>query len=63
MAHKIGVKVWHSGDQYTIISEPFTLRGGEFQYAIDEQGKTIVVVSPEYLKRRDADYPYPYRQG
>ena len=52
MAHKIGVKIWHSGDEYTVTSEPFTLHGGEFQYAIDEQGKTIVVVSPEYLTRR-----------
>ena len=51
MAHKIGVKIWHSGDEYTITSEPFTLHGGEWQYAIDEHGKTIVVVSPEYLER------------
>jgi hypothetical protein len=54
MAHKIGVKIWHSGDEYTITSEPFTLHGGEFQYAIDEQGKTIAVVSPEYLERNVA---------
>ena len=51
MAHKIGVKIWHSGDEYTITSEPITLHGGEFQYAIDEHGKTIAVVSPEYLER------------
>ena len=54
MAHTIGVKIWHSGDEYTITSEPFTLHGGEFQYAIDEHGKTIAVVSPEYLERSTA---------
>ena len=55
MAHTIGVKIWHSGDEYTITSEPFSLHGGEWQYAIDAHGKTIAVVSPEYLERRDAE--------
>jgi hypothetical protein len=51
MAHKIGAKVWHSGDEVTIISNSYVLHGGEFQDAITETGKTITIATPEQQSR------------
>jgi hypothetical protein len=51
MAHKIGAKVWHSGDEVTIISGPYVLHGGQFQDAITENGKTITIATPEQQSR------------
>lgn len=43
---KIGEKTWYAGDEVTITSWPFILHGGEFQNAVTEGGKTIVVATP-----------------
>lgn len=43
---KIGDKVWFKGDEVTITSEPFILHGGEFQRAVTEGGKEIVLATP-----------------
>lgn len=47
MAHKIGTKVWHKGDEVTISSNAYSLHGGEFQDAIAENGKVITIATPE----------------
>lgn len=46
MHYEIASKVWHKGDKVTITSEPFILHGGEFQNAVTEDGKAIVVATP-----------------
>jgi len=51
MAHKIGIKVWHKGDEVTITSNPYVLYGGEFQDAITENGRTITIATPEQQSR------------
>lgn len=43
--NKVGSKVWVKGDEVTITSEPFFLHGGEFQKAVTESGKEIVVAT------------------
>jgi hypothetical protein len=47
MAHKIDTKVWHKGDEVTIISDSYVLHGGEFQDAVTETGKVITIATPE----------------
>lgn len=46
VAYEIGQKVWDKGEKVTITSWPFILHGGEFQNAVTEGGKTIVVATP-----------------
>jgi hypothetical protein len=47
MGYEIGEKVWFKGDEYTITTVPYSLHGGEFQDATDENGKTVTVPTPE----------------
>jgi hypothetical protein len=51
MAHKIDTKVWHKGDEVTIISDSYVLHGGEFQDAMTETGKVITIATPEQQSR------------
>jgi hypothetical protein len=58
-APKIGDKVWHSGDELTITTEPYDLYGGEFQDAVTEDGKTVTIATPKQrddnVKRSESD--------
>ncbi len=54
MAHKIGTKIWHKGDELTISTDAYSLHGGEFQDAIAENGKAITIATPEQ-QSADAD--------
>jgi len=41
--YSVGSKTWHRGDEVTITSKPYNLHGGEFQDAVTESGKKIVI--------------------
>jgi hypothetical protein len=47
MAHKIGTKVWHKGDEVTIITDSYILHGGAFQDALTENGDVVTIATPE----------------
>lgn len=54
--HPIGSIVWHRGNPCLITSAPYTLHGGEFQDAVDQEtGKSVVVATPAHVERRSAE--------
>lgn len=48
--YKVGDIIWNRGDEVVIISEPFILNGGEFQTAVDETGKQLIVATPAQIE-------------
>jgi hypothetical protein len=51
-AYKVGSKVWSGGDEVTIVSEPYTLHGGEWQDGKSKSGKTVTIPTPAYKQKR-----------
>ena len=52
MAYQIGEKIYWRGFEVTIISEPYTMAGGEFQDGDCESGKRVMVPTPENVAAR-----------
>lgn len=49
--YKIGDIIWVRGDEAAVISAPFMLNGGEFQTAVLENGKQVVVPTPAQVEK------------
>lgn len=47
MTYNIGTKVWHKGDEVTIISDPYVVHGGLFQDVTTEAGKIVTIATPK----------------
>ena len=46
--HKIGATVWYMGDEYAVVSDPYTLYGGEFFDATRKgDGKKAIIATPK----------------
>jgi len=49
MMYNVGEKVWHQGDEVTIITKPYEMYGGFFQDAEIETGKVISIATPDQV--------------
>jgi len=49
VAYYVGEKVWHQGDEVTIITKPYKMYGGFFQDAKVETGKVISIATPDQV--------------
>lgn len=47
---QIGAKTWHSGNEITIVSEPFEKYGAQWQKGVDENGKEYTLSAPGQVK-------------
>ena len=54
-AYPIGTIVWHRGNPCRITSAPYTLHGGEFHDAVDQEtGKSVVISTPAHVEARSS---------
>lgn len=61
MPWPIGHRTWWGGDEVTITSGPFILHGGEFQHAVTETGRKIIVPSPEQQEKNTREKRQAFR--